>query len=269
MFRICIASAVLVLASPAFAQGLRIEATVSRLQPGSVDGPELLSTSVTLLSGGKAYDFVESADEVIIFQPTGHEYSILNMARELSTKVTNEEIVHLLAAGRSESMKYIQELQQRANGNSNRVARSLAFQLAPVFDTQFNPESGLLTLKSDSWKYAVQTHEWQDAAQVEAYLAYADGISQLNFVLHPSSRFPKPRLELNRQLRDHKRLPTSIRLDLRPDEPLVLKADYKYVLELNEADRRLIRRWESVASDGSMRELPFRRYQETVLSSPQ
>ncbi len=240
---------------------------MSRQAPGPDAGEEVLSTSVTLLTGGKAYDFVESADEVIIFNPTARQYTILNMARALSTTATQEEILHLLAGRRSKSTKYIQELQLASSQDLERVSRSLAFQLDPEFDTQFDPEAETLTLKSDSWKYSVRTHEWQDAAQLEEYLAYADGISQLNYVLHPSSFFPEPRMELNRQLRERGRLPTSVLLDLRPDDELVLKADYKFVLELNDADRRLIRRWESVAEDGSLRELPFRRYQQVVLAT--
>ncbi len=265
MLRTSFLLAVCVLSSPAFGQGLRIEAAVSRQVPATDTAEELLSTSVTLLSGGKAYDFVESADEVIIFKPTAREYTILNMARELSTTVTQEEILHLLEDRRPKSMKYIQELQQASSGRRERVSRSLLFQLDPKFDVQFSPDTGLLTLNSDSWKYSVQTHEWQDDDQLKEYLAYADGIAQLNYVLHPSSFFPEPRMELNRHLRNHGVLPTSIHLDLRPDDPIVLKADYKFVLELNKADRRLIRRWESVATDGSLRKLPFRRYQETVL----
>lgn len=264
MLRISFLLAVCVVSSPAFGQGLRIEAAVSRQVPATDAAEELLSTSVTLLSGGKAYDFVASADEVIIFKPTARAYTILNMARELSTTVTQEEILHLLAGRRSESMKYIRELQKPL---SARVSRSLLFQLDPKFDAQFRPDTGLLTLKSASWKYSVQTHEWQDDAQIEEYLDYADGIAQLNYVLHPNSLFPEPRMELNRHLRNHGVLPTSIHLDLRPDDPVVLKAEYKFVLELNKADRRLIRRWESVATDGSLRKLPFRRYQETVLTA--
>jgi hypothetical protein len=265
MLRICFCLIVCVLTCPAFGQGLRVEATVSRQAQNGENGEQFLSTSVTLLSSGKAYDFVESADEVIIFKPTAREYVILNMARALSSKVTIEEISHLLASRRSESMKYVQELRQSSSSSLERVSRSLAFQLDPKFETRFDADSGRLTLKADSWKYFVQTDEWQNAAQVNEYLAYADGISQLNYVLHPRSFFPEPRMELNSELRKLGRLPTSVQLDLRPDEALVLKANYKFVRDLNDTDRMLIRRWESSAKNGSLRELPFRSYQEAVL----
>ena len=267
MARLTILLICLVCASDTLAQGVRVESRVSQLDVETGDNAELQSSSVTLLTNGKAYDFVEAADEVIIFQPAVQRYTILNTARELVTNVTFQEVGHLLGARRSESAKLIDQLTKNGRPEAERVARSILFQLDPKFDTDFDPTTKQLTLHSPLWKYTVTTHEWEDEAQVEQYLNYADRIAELNYVLQPRSFFPEPRLELNRELRELGRLPTSLKLDLRPDEPLLLQADYKFVMQLNEADQNLIRVWDAAVASDSLRELPFRAYQEATLAN--
>ena len=74
--------------SSAFAQGYRVEGQVYRVAPSNEDGQvneTRLSSSVTLFHNGRVYDYVESADEVIIFEPTARRFTILNTARELVT----------------------------------------------------------------------------------------------------------------------------------------------------------------------------------------
>lgn len=253
--------------SPVLAQGLRVEARVYRQPDDAAQKEQLLSSSVTLMQHGKAWDYVESADEVICFEPAGNRFTILNMARELKTNVQFDEVRQLLQLRRKESARYIRDLRDSGDSAVERVSRSLTFQLNPAFDTRFDANDGVLQLKSASWNYAAKTHAWEDPDQLEAYLNYADWISRLNYVLHPSSLFPEPRLKLNEALRSHQRLPTVITLDLRPDDPVRLRAEYKFVLNMNDADRRLIRTWESFADGNDLRDMSFLRYQQAILVS--
>lgn len=254
-----------------FAQGYRVEGQVYR-----VDGPESaserpvetrLSSSVTLFHNGRVYDYVESADEVIIFEPTARRFTILNTARELVTTADFDEIRHLMESRRKESHRYLKELAQSGRQDSEKIASGLRFQLDPEFQSEFDSAAGQLKMTSASWKYFVHTHAWEDSDQVQEYLHYADWIAQLNYILHPASMFPEPRMELNRKLSDLGRMPTSVRLDLRPQESLVLRATHKFIAQLTADDRHLIQVWDSLAQDDSLRRLSLRSYQEAVLVS--
>ncbi len=254
-------------ALPAAAQGLRVEArVVQQVDRPAADAP-VLSSSVTLLYSGRAWDYVDSADEIILFEPAARRFVVLNTARELRTIVSFEEIRHLLNARRKESTRYVNDLRRVSGPEADRVSRMLSFQLNPQFDVHFDEGSGQMTLRAPGWTYSVRTHLWKDAEQVDEYLLYADWASRLNYVLHPASFFPEPRVELNRHLRERGRLPTVVELDLRPDERLRLRAEYKFVLHLSEADQKLIRSWESLAQSSSLKDMPFLRYQQTVLVS--
>lgn len=268
--RMCVSLLVLSGLSQAVAQGYRVEGQVYRVERSPANGRNVetrLFSSVTLFHKGRVYDYVESAEEVIIFEPTGRRFTILNTARELVTSADFDEIRHLMASRRRESERYLQELRRSNRRDADDVARSLEFQLAPSFDTKFNSSGGLLTLSSPSWTYRVQTHSWEDEDQVREYLNYADWISQLNSVLDPMNLIPEPRLLLNQQLRKLKRLPTSVTLDLNFERSRILRANHKFIDGLTSDDRHLIQVWDTAAKGDSVNRLSLRRYQEAVLVS--
>ena len=254
------------LSATGLAQGYRVETRLYDTTPKNDESGQLTSSSLTLFQNGKVYDYVEKADEVIIFDPTAERFVILNTARSMRTTVTCEEIRHLLSSRRSECENYLREVTESGHVHAESIARNLRFQLDPKFESSFDAGKKLLVLKSPSWKYQVTTHTWQDPDQVSEYLDYADKVAQLNFVLHPSSLFPEPRMALNQELRKlENEMPTTVRLDLRPYDASVLRADHKFVLDLNSADRSRIRAWEAAAENGSLATKSFRSYQETVL----
>jgi hypothetical protein len=256
--------------SSALAQGLRVEAQVYRIDRDPASGrvaETRLSNSVTFFHSGRVYDYVESADEVIIFEPTARRFTILNTARELTTTADFDEIKHLIKFRRTESKRYLQEFRGSGSPDADKVVRSLEFQLDPKFDTKFDSAVGLLTMTSPAWKYRVQTHAWQDADQVKVYLTYADWISQLNYVLDPASMFPEPRMLLNSKLCELDRMPTTVSLDLEADESVGLRAEHKFIKDLTDDDQHLIQAWDSAVGGGSLRKLSLRSYQEAVLVS--
>ena len=250
------------------AQGLRVEAQVYRVADDLSPSDILISSSVTLFHNGRVYDYIESADEVTRFDRAAGRFTILNMARSLKTTVALDQIRHLLDSRRQESERYLSELARTGQPHANQTARNLRFQLDPTFHSAMDSTTGQMKLTSPSWKYLVATHEWPDGDQVSDYLEYADWIAKLNYVLHPTTLFPEPRIALNARLRQESiRMPTRVTLDLRPDEPLVLRAEYKFILQLDPLDRNMVRTWETAAGGNGMRSLSFRRYQETVLDT--
>ena len=101
--------------SSALAQGLRVEAQVYRIDRDPANGrvaETRLSNSVTFFHSGRVYDYVESADEVIIFEPTARRFTILNTARELVTTADFDEIKHMMEFRRTESKRYLQEFRE-------------------------------------------------------------------------------------------------------------------------------------------------------------
>ena len=246
------------------AQGYRVETRVYDDTPSADTSDRAPFTSLTLFQNGKVYDY--SGDEVIIFERTARRFVILNLARSLQTTVEFDEIRHLLDLRRQECEEYIREKTESGHRDAVSIAKSLRFQLDPKFETTVDQGNHVLELKAESWKYHVSTHTWKDPDQVREYLEYADWTARLNFVLDPSSLFPEPRMALNETLREMPgEMPTTVILDLRPLDSRVLRAEHKFVMDLDSADRNLIATWEKAARSGSLARKSFRSYQQAVL----
>ena len=250
-----------------FGQGLRISTHVYDIEKAAVPG-KMVSSSLSLCHNGRVYDYVDAADEVVIFDPVERRFTILNKSRGLSTSLTFDEIRHKMNSLEPRTTKYIQELRAAGTTSSARAADAIDFQLHPVFEQSFDPMKETLVLTSSTLTYRVETRKWDEADQVERYLAYADWTARLNFILHPNSLLPEPRIALNEALRKLKdRMPISVELDLRPNDTLHLRAAHQLTSNLSADDHQRIENWESDLQSKDIETVAFLRYQQAVLVS--
>jgi hypothetical protein len=101
---------------------------------------------------------------------------------------------------------------------------------------------------------------------VESYLRFADAAAELNSVLHPQAALPKPRLQLNDELRKRQLLPISVDLEATLDRPLHLQARHEWTWKFQSTDRQLINGWDKQLNDATLRRVTFRQYQQESLS---
>lgn len=250
------------------AQGLRVSTSVYNAGQLDANGREpMVSGSISLFHAGKAYDYVEAVGEVVIYEPSENRFTLLNPGRSLYTIIRFEELNRLLAARAPRIEEYLAELRAAGAKNLNKAERNVRFQLNPEFDTKYDSGSGTLCLKGPSWTYVVSTRKWDDEDQLRKYIEYTDWTARMNYILHPSSLFPEPRLALNQAILQLKnRIPVTVQLSLMPDEPLTLRAEHRFTRGLSDQERRLINEWTNALTSGSLKELPFRQYQEKTLA---
>jgi hypothetical protein len=269
MLRTVLFSAVMAVCTTSFAQGLRISTHVYDVSKSETRTPtQIVSSSLSLIHNGRIYDYVDSADEVIIFDLVEKRFTVLNESRGMSTRITFDEIRHMMDGRQPRTAEYLKELSSTADPTSRKIADSIRFQMNPKFSQTFDPMKGTLVLSSPSFTYRVETRKWNDPMQVEKYLTYADWTAQLNSILHPGSLFPEPRMALNKALRELKdRMPISVELDRRPAEQFRLRADHQLTQKITNDDHQRIARWEDSLTSGSFKEVSFRAYQQATLLS--
>ncbi len=267
--RSCVAVALMCVSSSLSAQGLRISTQVFEVARTDRPGPDRnISSSLSLCHNGRVYDYVDAADEVVIFDPVERRFTILNNSRELATTLSFDEIRQLLETRQPKTDQYIRELIAGRNPSAEKIVASIRFQLQPEFSETFDPMKGTLILSSRSFTYRVETRKWNDTQQVERYLACTDWTAKLNSIMHPSSLFPEPRIALNASLKKLKdRMPVSVELDLRPDEQFRLRAEHQLTLNLSDDDHARIVRWEESVQSDHIQHVSFRSYQQAVLVS--
>ncbi|MFM8475131.1 MAG: hypothetical protein ACKOEO_04970 [Planctomycetaceae bacterium] len=246
------------------AQGLKISTQVfDASKPDSDRRGQLISSSLTLCHNGRVYDYVASADELVIYDPVLRQFTVLNRTRGLFTVVTFEEIRHHMETRTRKTQEYLAELVARGEPGAEAEADAINAQMQPDFKETWDPMRGSLTLASAWINYRVETRKWEDQQQVERYLVWRDWTARLNSVLHPQTLFPEPRLAVNEAVRRQPgRMPVVVEMDLRPTSTTRLRAEHQLTVGLTADDQDRIARWEKLAKSDEMQNVPLRRYQQ-------
>jgi len=261
-FSALIAASVAAGFSSASAQEFRVVTTVFQ------DGQSTpISRSLTMFRAGKVYDYVDAADEVIIYEPARDQFLILNPRHNLATTVEQEQIRQRLSQVRAETRKYAEELTSNPAPTVRRQISLLSFQLGPEFAEQFDPATGRLQLKSDRIGYTIVGRQLDQHDLTTAYLDYTDWICRLNFLLHPTPLLPDVRLKVNEALRRYDLFPLQVELDADLDQPLLLSADHSIEHGLGSSDRSMIHQWELLLNSPKIRRVAFREYQQRTLGA--
>jgi hypothetical protein len=252
--------------APVQAQEFRISTRVYN-ESTTTDGqrPPVISRSLSLFHAGKVYDYIDTINEVIIFEPAHQHFTILNPSRNLASSVHFDELKRLQKIRAKETVNYLSQLSQSGDPESHRVSEALKFQLEPTFAEQFEEESNRLTLTAALVRYSAVCVEPRSPGLIEPYLHYADWMAKLNSTLHPQALYPESRLALNRSLRTRNRLPIEVELQCQVEPRLHLRAQHVFVWKLDDVDRRLIHKWETMLKRTSLEKTTFREYQRRVL----
>lgn len=250
-----------IVANVSQAQDARAYTTVSDLNADEAGGT-IIARSLTLMHGGKVYDYMQDIGEVVIFEPVHYRFVILN-DRLIATSVSFTELRQILNVARSEAESTISTLSSRADERSQHVVRALEFQLQPEF--QVSREDAEIHLIGEQIDYHVTTTTSPAPEFSQQYLEYADWAAQLNFALHPHSQFPDVRKCVNEQMRAEDELPLTVELQAALDAPLHLRAEHRYVWDLQPSDRTLINKWERMLASEEIQWLSFHDYQHTLL----
>ncbi|MBD3674849.1 MAG: hypothetical protein HUJ26_15135 [Planctomycetaceae bacterium] len=249
------------------AQEMKIHTHIFHVTPtnsGQMEAEER-AVSLTIFHAGRAYDYIDSVKEVIIFEPKQNRFTILNYSRSLITTVNFDELRQILKVARHETEQYLEQLADKNGGQLPESAKSVFSQLEPDFAEDWDSQTNELSLHNASIRYTASCVEADDISIHEAYLSYADWMARLNFVLHPQTLFPEARLKLNESLRKRKMYPTQVRLFRDSEERSHLRAEHRIRNTLDSTDRMMITEWESLIQKGKLKQVTFQEYQEAIL----
>jgi hypothetical protein len=253
-------------AASAPAQDFRVFTQVTDLSAGAKAKPRLVSTSLTLFHAGKVYDYVEAAEETVIFEPAQSRFVVMSKRHDLATEISQDEIRRYLSLARTEARSLIAEWQRDDAERKNEIA-ALEFQLVPEFRVSVNEETKTLSLVSPRFRYDVKYAEAPSQEIVQTYLRSADWAAQINSVLNPRALLPEPRLRLNDELRERGVLPVEVELRMAGERPVHLKASHQWTWKLNPLDRTFIDARETQLRDPNRRLIPFPEFQRETLKA--
>jgi hypothetical protein len=245
------------------AQEQRVYTKVFAPRPGTSDtrGLEPLARSTTLFHAGRAFDHLESSDEIVVFEPAHERFVLLDPTREAQAEITFAEIENLVHRATHRAKQFVQQAESRRDAKEKDLVKLVKCQLEPPFHEQYDPTANTLSLECDAIKYSVATAPNADAAVVRQYVRYADWTARLNFVLHPQAAPPEPRLRLNAALGRLQVLPVRVRLEILSQPKSVRVAEHVFDSKLTSEDRRQLTLWDGLMRSGTLKTIPFADFQ--------
>lgn len=196
----------------------------------ATDEKEPASESVTLFTGGAAYDFRDADHRVTIFRPgVGDKpgrFVLLDTRSEERTEIRGERVAVVMT-----KLRRWAALQEDP---------FLRFTGDPAFESSFDEATGALSMTSDVLSYRITTMPVADVEAMRQLRAFLDAYAQLHTLLEASLP-PAPRLLVNEQLARREVVPIEVELYSGPidDEP-DLRAEHLVTWILSKRDRARI-----------------------------
>ncbi|MEO0531750.1 MAG: hypothetical protein AAF266_14415 [Planctomycetota bacterium] len=210
---------------PATAADFRIETRVY------VPGEETaVSESVTLFSGGAAYDFRDADNRVTVFRSGAADkpgrFVLLDTEREVRTDIGADRVA--IATTKLRRWAAIQK------------DPYLRFSGDPTFDEQFDGDTGELRMTSKLMSYRLVTMQVASRPAMKELRAFLDAYAQLHTLLEGGLP-PAPRLLVNEALANHDVVPIEVQLYRGPIEGEPdLRAEHLVTWILSRKDRHRI-----------------------------
>ena len=210
------------LSQPADAAEFRIETRVY-----AAGETEPASESVTLFTGGAAYDFRDGDNRVTIFRPgVGDKpgrFVLLDTERERRTEIGGDRVAIVMT-----------KLRRWAATQEDPFLR---FTGDPEFEQEFDTASGELKMTSDVLSYRMVTMPVATPEAMDQLRAFLDAYAQLHTLLEAGLP-PAPRLLVNEQLARRSVVPVEVELYSGPiDGAPDLRAEHLVTWILSKQDR--------------------------------
>lgn len=227
-----------------------------------------LMHGVTLFHAGKTYDFLQDLGELIVFDPARGKFTLVNTRQRRAAEAHLDEIRQMLKMARQTLNDDVRMLQGSNKPGAQTTIDQILFQFNPQFEERLSQINGQprLDLSSHLFEYHVQCAPPPTPQHGDANLNYADWICRLNYVLHPSSILPEQRIVLNASLRKSGLIPVEV-LFVDVTHGVRLRAQHRIFWELNDHDRELLRQWDALLVDRSVKRVSFQEYQRSLLLS--
>ena len=177
------------------AGNFRVETELTVQQTG-----EKVKTT-TLFAGELVYDMIGEHGETTIFDKATDTFTLLEPTLRIQTKVNASELKETV-------------LKFRAIMREKSLQPFYAFAVSPKFKEAYEEESGLARFQSSWMDYQIETMPLADDALGGRYYDFCDWYCFLNLRVNPDSKTMFARMEVNRFLRERKRFPKQIHLDI-------------------------------------------------------
>lgn len=187
-----------ILAAPSIGDDFRIE---TQVYSGRQTKP--ISENLTLFTDKVVYDFLfdqedaSKVSEIVIYDLDKNRFVLLDTERELKLEIQSADLIQLLT-----SLKMSEPWRDK-----------YPFLLAPAFEVKYDEPLQRLEMTSKYIAYSVKVESPAKAQAFPVYGRFIDAYAQLN-ATDPQKLPPFARLELNRELKSRRLMPTEVEMTM-------------------------------------------------------
>lgn len=194
-----------------------------------------ISENLTLFTDKVVYDFLfDSNDpskvaEIVIYELDKERFVLLEMERELKLEIPSADLSQLLKSLKS----------------SEPWREKYPFLLEPSFEVHFDEPMQQLELTSKFMTYSVKVEPLSKSSTFATFAKFIDAYAQLN-ATDPQKLPPFARLELNRELKSRRLLPTEVEMTMEIPNPglgstrISATSKHSVIWQLSKTDRERI-----------------------------
>ena len=197
----------------------------------SGDGDLPVSKNTTLFSGGDAYDSIAGAAEVTVFQASENCFYLLDLKRNLKTRITTDEL-----------LQYTTSLQEKARKSQDPL---LKFCAQPKFELRREKDGKMWIFFDPVLRYQILTDTAGDEEVAKEYRRFCDWYSRLNAMLRPQALLPFPRLVVNERIAREAAIPKTVSLRISAqrrteDHPVEIRSVHSLKEKLSPTDKKRV-----------------------------
>ena len=205
---------------------------------------KVVTENLTLFYGVRVYDFMGESSDITVFDPTRSRFLLLDPNRKIRTEVKVSDVV-----------AFMQRLRSWAREEQDPFMNFLA---DPKFDQKEDQQNHLITLTSPYMSYKLFSITAPNDEVARQENKFSDWYAQLSTMATVGKMPPFPRMMVNSLLKQHRAIPTEVKLTLHLKEEVSLQSDHKVNWRLLEDDLQMIRRVDGYMAQ--FKAVPFEEY---------
>jgi hypothetical protein len=196
----------------------------------ATDSDKPTSESLTLFIDDRAFDFLASPRETIIFDFTSDRIGLLDASRKVRTELAVAKLT-----------SFTDQLRTRAARQTDALLR---FAADPHLE-ESSDNDGWMKFSGKLLTYRVQAAKASNPEMAKLYRQFSDASARLNSMLQAGAMPPFARLSVNESLARDGTLPKQVELILAGDaksgrKPTILRSEHHFSTQLAKGDRQRI-----------------------------
>ena len=205
-----------------------------------------VTQTLSIFHGGKAYDFLQPANEIAIFDPVKQQITLINVSKNKACELSFNELNNWITVSRNQLEKQLQQLSGQEDVRLQQRLKLGQFLLNPKFHVFYESAQQRLKLASPYLEYNIEGTKLTEKSVLHASLVvqslhrYWDLNARLNRIINPGGLPASVRSKVNEALSQHKLLPDQLTLKIRDGQPDTLQSLHRTQWNLTASDMQQV-----------------------------